>query len=98
MDFIIHLPRTRSGYDTLLVIMDYVTKMMILRPTHSMATVVDIARLFMDAVIRVHGVPRTIVSDRDAKFTSNFWKDICKVMCTSLAMSCGFHPQTDGQT
>ena len=98
MDFITHLPRTRAGYDTLLVIVDYITKMMILRPTHSTATAVDTARIFMDAVIRVHGVPQTIVSDRDTRFTSNFWREICRVMGTTLAMSSGFHPQTDGQT
>ena len=98
MDFITHLPRTRAGYDSLLVIVDYITKMMILRPTHSTATAVDTAKLFMDAVVRLHGVPRVIVSDRDTRFTSNFWKEICRLMGTSLAMSSGFHPQTDGQT
>ena len=92
MDFITHLPRTRSGYDSLLVIVDYITKMMILRPTHSTATAVDTARLFMDAVVRLHGVPRAIVSDRDTRFTSNFWKEICRLMGTSVAMSSGFHP------
>ena len=96
LDFITHLPRTRAGYDTLLVIMDYVTKMMILRPTHSTATAVDTARIFMDAVIRVHGVPRMIMCDRDTRFTSNFWREICRVMGTQLAMSSGFHPQIDG--
>ena len=54
MDFITHLPRTRAGYDNLLVIVDYITKMMILRPTHSMATAVDTARLFMNSVVRLH--------------------------------------------
>ena len=72
MDFITHIPRTRAGYGSLLVIVDYVTKMMILRPTHSTATAVDTARLFMDAIVRLHGVPRVIVSDRDTRFTSNF--------------------------
>ena len=52
MDFVMHLSKTSVGYDSLLVIVDYVTKMMILRPTHSTATVVEIARIFMDAVVR----------------------------------------------
>ena len=63
MDFITHLPMTRQGYDAMLVIVDYLTKMMILRPTHSTATAVDTARIFVDAVIRIHGLPRVIVSD-----------------------------------
>ena len=92
MDFITHLPRTRAGYDTLLVIVDYVTKMMILRLTPSTAMAVDTASIFMDAVIRVHGVPQTIVSDRDTRFTTSFWREICKVMGNTLAMSSGFHP------
>ena len=58
MDFITHLPKTRSGYDALLVMVDYMTKVMILRPTYSTATAVDIARLFVDAVVRAHGLPQ----------------------------------------
>ena len=97
MDFITHLPKTRSGYDALLVMVDYVTKMMILRPTYSTATVVDTARLFVDAVVRAHGLPKVIVSDRDPRFTSHFWREVHRAMGTTLAMSSGFHPQTDGQ-
>ena len=98
MDFMTHLPKTRAGYNSLLVIVDYVTKMMILQPTHSTAIAVDTARIFMDVVVQEHGLPRVIVSDRDTKFTSSFWREVCKVMGTTLAMSSGFHPQTDGQT
>ena len=98
MDFITHLPKTRSGYDALLVMVDYVTKMMILRPTYSTAIVVDTAKLFVDAVVRVHGLPKVIVSDRDTRFTSHFWREVHRVMGTTLAMSSDFHPQTDGQT
>ena len=98
MDFVTHLPKTKAGYDSLLVIVDYETKMMILRPTHSTATVVDTAKIFMDSVVHEHGLPRVIVSNRDTKFTSSFWREVCKVMGTTLAMSSGFHPQTDGQT
>ena len=72
MDFMTHLPKTKKGYDALLVMVDYVTKMMILRPTYITVTVVDTARLFVDSVVRAHGLPRVIVSDRDTKFTSHF--------------------------
>ena len=72
MDFITHLPKIRSGYDALLVMVDYVTKMMILRPTDSTATAVDTARLFVDAVVQAHAVPKVIVSDKDTRFTSHF--------------------------
>ena len=72
MDFITHLPKTKQGYDALLVMVDYLTKMMIFQPIHSIATAVDTARIFMDAVVWMHGLPRTIVSDRDTKFTSSF--------------------------
>ena len=72
MDFITHLPKTRSGYDALLVMVDYMTKMMNLRPTYSTATAVDTAKLFVDAVVRAHRVPQLIVSDRDIRFTSHF--------------------------
>ena len=92
MDFVTHLPRTRSGFDSLLVMVDYLTKMMVLRPTHSTTMAVDTAKIFMDAIVRVHGVPRVIVSNRDTKFTSSFWKEICKSMGTALAMSSGYHP------
>ena len=74
MDFVTHLPKTKSGYDALLVMVDYVTKMMILRPTYSVATAVDTVRLFVDLVVRAHGLPRVIVSDRDTRFTRHFWR------------------------
>ena len=98
MDLITHLPKTRTGHDALLVVVDYGTKMVVLRPTKGTATAVDVAKIFVDAVVRVHGLPRGIVSDRDSKFTSHFWKEVFKNMGTTLAMSSGFHPQTDGQT
>ena len=75
MDFITHLPRTRAGYNSLMVIVDYLTKMMILRPTHSIAMAVDTARIFMDAGVEATRSAQVIVSDRDTKFTSNFWRE-----------------------
>ena len=93
MDFLTHLPKTKKGYDALLVMVDYVTKMMIPRPTYSTVTAVDTARLFVDSVVRAHGLPRVIVSDRDTKFANHFWKEVHKVMGTTLAMSSGFIPR-----
>ena len=98
MDFVTHLPKTQRHFDALMVVVDYLTKMLILVPTYSSATAVDTARLFVDAVVRRHGLPRAIVSDRDTKFTSTFWREVQRTMGTTLAMSSGFHPQTDGQT
>ena len=93
MDFVTHLPKTKNGFDALLVIVDYVTKMMVLRPTYSTAITVDTAQLFVDAVVRAHGLPRVIVSYRDTRFTGHFWREVHKVMGTTLAMSSGFNPQ-----
>ena len=98
MDFVTHLPKTQRKHDALMVVVDYLTKMIILRPTFTSATAVDTARIFVDSVVRMHGLPRAIVSDRDTKFTSTFWREVSKTMGTTLAMSSGFHPQTDGQT
>ena len=71
---------------------DYVSKMMILRPTYSIAIAVDMVRLFVDAVVRAHGLPRVIVSNRDTRFTNHFWREVHRVMGTTLAMTLGFHP------
>ena len=97
MDFVTHLPRTRARYDSLMVIIGYVTKMMMLRPTHSTATAVDTTMIFMDAVARLHGLPRVIVSNRDTKFISNFCREVCRVMGTTLVMSSGFIPIPTGR-
>ena len=97
MDFVTHRPKTKKGYDSLLVVVDYLTNMLILRPTHSTATAMDTAKIFFDSVVTAHGMPRAIVSDRDTKFTSTFCREVFKTMGTTLAMSSGFHPQTDGQ-
>ncbi len=98
MDFIVELPKTPDGYDTIVVFVDRLSKMVHLQPTKTTATAIDIANIFFETIFRLHGLPWVIVSDRDPKFTSKFWKMLFKLTDTKLAMSTAFHPQTDGQT
>ena len=98
MDLITHLPKTRTGHDALLVVVYYGSKMVVSQPTIGTATAVDVAKIFVASVVNIHGLPRSIMSDRDSKFMSHFWKEMFRNMGTTLAMLLGFHPQTDGQT
>ena len=98
MDFITQLPRSKDGFDALFVVVDRLTKMMHLTPTHTTATAEDTAWLFFRDIFRIHGLPKSIVSDRDAKFTSQFWQGLFRLTGTSLDMSTAYHPQSDGQT
>ena len=98
MDFIMPLPKTKKGHDGILVVVDKLTKMSRFIPMNTTDSAKDIATLFMNEIVRYHGLPISIVSDRDAKFTSLFWKCLWKLLGTSLNMSTSFHPETDGQT
>ena len=98
MDFIVRLPMTPRGYDAILVVVDYFSKMGHFIPTRTDATAEDTARLFWDNIIRFHGLPLNIVSDRDARFTSQFWQRLFDLHGTRVRLSTAFHPQTDGQT
>ncbi|XP_058726825.1 uncharacterized protein LOC131598218 [Vicia villosa] len=98
MDFIVGLPRARGGYDSIWVIVDRLTKSAHFLPVKTTHKVIHLARLFIAEIVRLHGVPSSIVSDRDPKFTSRFWKAFHNEMGTRLDMSTSNHPQTDGQT
>lgn len=98
MDFITHLPVTPAGHDALLVVVDRFSKQAHFIPTSAVADAETTAALFFDHVYRLHGLPTSIVSDRDPKFTSRFWQALFKHSGTKLAMSTANHPQTDGQT
>jgi hypothetical protein len=98
MDFITHLPKSPEGFDALFVVVDRLSKMVHAIPTHDTATAEDTALLFYQHVFKLHGLPVDIVSDRDPKFTSHFWKDLAKLTGTKLSMSTAAHPQSDGQT
>lgn len=98
MDFITHLPCTDSGYDAVYVVVDRLSKLVHLIPTVGTATAADTARLFVDNIVKAHGLPLNIVSDRDSKFTSKFWAAVCDMWGVQRKLSSSFHPQTDGQT
>ena len=91
------LPRS-LGNDYLLVIIDRLMSQVHLVPTMMQVTAKEVAWLFLKEVMRLHGVPESIVSDRDSKFTSMFWCELHRLMGTKLLMSTAFHPQTDGTT
>ncbi|KAL0551924.1 hypothetical protein IC582_011017 [Cucumis melo] len=98
MDFITGLPRTLRGFTVIWVMVDRLTKSAHFVPGKSTYTASKWAQLYMSEIVRLHGVPVSIVSDRDARFTSKFWKGLQTAMGTRLDFSTAFHPQTDGQT
>ena len=98
MDFVTGLPTVQGGYDSIMVIVDMLTKVAHLIPVKTTYTIADIARIFIKEVFRIHGLPKRIVSDRDAKFTSKFWTSLFQAVGTQLNFKMAYHPQTDGQT
>ena len=97
MDFMGPLPRSQ-GNDYLLVIIDQLASQVHLVPTTMQVTAREVAWLFLKEVMRLHGVPESIVSDHNTKFTFTFWCELHRLMGTKLLMSTVFHPQTDGTT
>ncbi|KAI3825909.1 hypothetical protein L1987_07638 [Smallanthus sonchifolius] len=98
MDFITKLPRTSSGYDSIWVIIDRLTKSAHFLPIREDYKVEKLARIYIDEIVSRHGVPLNIISDRDARFASRFWQSLQKALGTRLDLSTAYHPQTDGQT
>ena len=98
MDFITGLPRTRSGYDSIWVVVDRLTKVAHFIPVKTTYTSDKLAKIYMTRIVCLHGVPRTIVSERGTQFTSKFWNQLHETLGTRLEFSTTFHPQTDGQT
>jgi len=98
MDFVGGLPRTQKGHDSIWVIVDRLTKSAHFLPVKSTYKASQYAEMFISEIVKLHGVPVNIVSDRDPIFTSHFWKAFQKALGTRLKMSTSHHPQTDGQT
>jgi len=98
MDFIDGLPRTRRGNESIWVIVDRLTKSAHFIPLRTTRTAAKLAELYVKEIVRLHGVPKSIVSDRDPLFTSEFWRSLQKELGTELSLSTAYHPQTDGQT
>ena len=98
MDFVMGLPCTPSGYDSIWVIVDRLTKSAHFIPVKSTYSTDKSAKVYISNIVNLHGVPTSIVSDRDSKFTSRFWRAFQQSLGTQLNLSTTYHPQTDGQT
>ena len=98
MDFVVGLPRTTGLFDSIWVVVDRFTKSAHFLPVRTTFSVDQLAELYVREIVRLHGVPKSIVSDRDPKFTSKFWQSLQRAMGTKLKFSTAFHPQTDGQS
>ncbi|KAM1037554.1 hypothetical protein ACFX2C_032358 [Malus domestica] len=98
MDFVYKLPRTQNCYDSIWVVVDRLTKSAHFIPVREKYSLSRLAKLFISQIVKYHGVPINIISDRDPIFTSKFWIAFQEVLGTRLLYSTAYHPQTDGQS
>jgi transposase InsO family protein len=97
MDFIVGLPRTQVGYDSIWVIVDCLTKVAHFIPLKTTYSGAKLAKLYMSRIMCLHGVPKKVMSDRGSQFTSKFSEKLHESMDTRLNFSSAYHPQIDGQ-
>ncbi|GKE83743.1 putative reverse transcriptase domain-containing protein, partial [Tanacetum coccineum] len=94
MDFVTKLPKSSQGHDTIWVIVDRLTKSAIFIPMRETDPLEKLARMYLKEVVTRHGIPVSIICDRDPRFASNFWRSLQKALGASLDMSTAYHPQT----
>ena len=97
MDFITGIPKKRKQYDSIMVVVDKLNKATHFILVKSTYKAINMVNIFMKEIFKLHGIPKAIITDRDAKFTSNFWTSLFKGMDTKLNFSTANHPQTNGQ-
>nr|GFC96050.1 putative reverse transcriptase domain-containing protein [Tanacetum cinerariifolium] len=97
MDFVTKLPKSSQGYDTIWVIIDRLTKSAIFTPIRETDPMDKLARIYLKEVFTRHGIPVLIISDRDLRFASNFWRSLQNALGTRLDMSTAYHLKTDSQ-
>ena len=97
MDFVLRLPRTFRKHDAIWVIIDQLTKLAHFLPVQQSDLLDKLSRIYVSEIVRLHGVPISIVSDRNPRFISYFWRSLQGALGTRLHFSTTFHPQTDGQ-
>nr|GEZ15972.1 putative reverse transcriptase domain-containing protein [Tanacetum cinerariifolium] len=98
MDFVTKLPKSSQGYDTIWVIVDRLTKSAIFTPIRETDPMDKLARIYLKEVVTRHGIPVSIISDRDPRFASNFWRSLQNALGTRLDLSTAYHLETDGQS
>ena len=97
MDFIVGLPRTQKGYNSIWVVVDCLTKDAHFIPVNTTYSGARLVELYISRIVCLHGVPKKIISDRGSQFTSRFWEQLHDSLDTKLRFSTAYHPQTDGQ-
>jgi hypothetical protein len=98
MDFIVGLPLTTRRHDSIFILVDALTKSAHFIPVHTTYQSLDIARFFINEILRLHGIPKRIISDHGSVFTRQFWTSFQEALGTQLNFSMAYHPNTEGNT